>query len=204
MLVLDTAARICRKNFFTRKKSSVPAVRTPDKRRLPPEVPDIALRAPVFTWNSFPRPMENTLLSTCKALDSTSRQVDAAFACGEVLVIGECKSKRRHLGLENGGIEATEGHRQFLQNLLSEVDLRAVWLAHHPVGTNYDISDYRWIFPVGITPFVEFIWSLNPNLWIESSLPRILTPTELRDFLNGESAAAVLTNHSAAIRVRGS
>jgi hypothetical protein len=138
----------------------------------------------------------------CKALDGTSRQVDAAFACGEVLVIGECKSKRRHLGLENGSIEATEGHRQFLLNLLSEVDLRAVWLAHHPVGTNYDISGYRWIFPVGITPFVEFIWSSNPNLWIKGPLPRILTPTELRDFLNGRSAAAVLANHSAAVRVR--
>jgi hypothetical protein len=139
----------------------------------------------------------------CKGLDGTSCQIDAAFACGEVLVIGECKSKRRHLGLENGSMEATEGHRQFLQNVLSEVDRRAVWLAHHPTGTNFDISGYRWIFPVGITPFVEFIWSSNPNLWIRGPIPRILTPTELRDFLNGPSAAAVLANHSAAVRVCG-
>jgi len=45
MLVFVTAARIWRKNFLTRKKSSVPVVRMPDRRRLPPVDPAMEFKA---------------------------------------------------------------------------------------------------------------------------------------------------------------
>jgi hypothetical protein len=54
---------------------------------------------------------------------------------------------------------------------------------------------------MGITPFAEFIWTKNPNLWIRDRVPRVSTPAELRELLADPSAQDIFRNHSAAIRI---
>jgi hypothetical protein len=76
-----------------------------------------------------------------------------------------------------------------------EVDDKAHWLTAHPRGRNYDLGKYQGIIPLGVSPFVEYIPSLNARYWLKDGLPRVLTPNELSDFLSSpvtsESAMAL-------------
>jgi hypothetical protein len=67
---------------------------------------------------------------------------------------------------------------------LSEVDEKARWLASHPVGTNYDVTNYEYVLPVVISPFVEFIPSRDIRYWVSKDIPRVLAPTEFENLLN--------------------
>jgi len=57
----------------------------------------------------------------------------------------------------------------------------------NPVGTNYDISSYDYILPVGVSPFVEFIPSKDKRYWISDTIPRVLTVKEFNDLINDKS-----------------
>ena len=130
----------------------------------------------------------------CQGDDGTSRQIDAAFELNGVLVICECKAVWRSLGYERGDPVALDfRHREVVDRALSEADEKARWLHDHPSGSNYDIRKYHRILPVGVSPFVEYIPSLSSRYWITPSLPRVLTPTELADFLQSGKDAELLT-----------
>ena len=129
----------------------------------------------------------------CQGNDGTSRQVDAAFELNDVLVICECKAVWRSLGYERGDPSALEfRYREVVDRALSEADEKARWLHDHPVGSNYDIRKYHSILPVGVSPFVEYFASLGRRYWITPDLPRVLTPTELADFLQSGKDAEFL------------
>ncbi|MHC4796491.1 MAG: hypothetical protein ACYTF1_07585, partial [Planctomycetota bacterium] len=116
----------------------------------------------------------------CKAADGTSKQIDAAFKQGNLLIIVESKAVTRSIGFDRGDFQAIRYRQNVIEKALREVDDKARWLADHPVGSNYSITDVRWIMPIAVTPFVEFVPSLEPYYWIHKGLPRILTPMELK------------------------
>ena len=66
------------------------------------------------------------------------------------------------------------------ENLIHE---KASWLASNPVGTNYDISAYSYILPVGISTFVEFIPSKDKYYWMSDTIPRVLTVKEFKKLI---------------------
>ena len=118
-----------------------------------------------------------------KSKDGKSKQVDAAFAVGKFLVIVECRAKAYSLGMLRGDPVAIQHRQDLINTLLSEADTKANWLAKNPVGKNYDISKFSHILPLAVSPFVEFIPSLNTRYWIKPQIPRVLTPEELRGVL---------------------
>jgi hypothetical protein len=111
--------------------------------------------------------------------DGTSRQIDAAFGVGDVLVIAECRAVARSIAVERGDPKAMEKRRSVVEKALQDIDEKARWLATRPVGRNYDVSAYRTILPVGVTPFREYVPSRDARYWISLSLPRVLSPDEL-------------------------
>jgi hypothetical protein len=125
----------------------------------------------------------NSVLPTkaLKAQNNQSKQVDAAFGAGDVLVIVECKANGMSFGIELGDPSAIRYRKQLIEKALDEADTKARWLASNPVGRNYDISKYSRILPVAVTPFVEFIPSLKSYYWIKPRLPRVLSPSELNE-----------------------
>jgi hypothetical protein len=125
----------------------------------------------------------------CRAEDGTSRQIDAAFERGDVLIIVECKAIGRSLGYSHGDGRAQKYRMVKLLEGLGQVDDKARWLAVRPSGRNYEIPEHiRWICPVVVTPFTEFIPTLNERLWLRvGDLPRILKPSELREALKGNT-----------------
>ncbi|MDD5008967.1 MAG: hypothetical protein PHU49_06210 [Syntrophorhabdaceae bacterium] len=121
----------------------------------------------------------------CQEKEGTSRQIDFAAKVGAYLVIAECKAVGRSIAYDRGKPEAIK-YRQtnVVERVLAEADEKAQWLAKHPVGTNYDISQYKGIVPVGVSPFVEWIPSLDPHFWLQDGIPRVMTPYEFTDLLS--------------------
>lgn len=118
-----------------------------------------------------------------KGKDGQSKQIDAAFAVGKYLVVVECRAKAYSLGMLRGDPVAIQYRIDLINTLLSEADAKAQWLAKHPIGTNYDISKYSHILPLAVSPFAEFIPTLDSRYWIKPEIPRVLTPEELRGVL---------------------
>jgi hypothetical protein len=122
-----------------------------------------------------------------KGFDGQSREIDAAFERGKILVIVECKANARSIGYERGDLAALNFRRGKFEEALNQVDDKADWLSLHSKGANYDIRQYEGILPVVVTPFKEFMPSLNGRYWIEKELPRVLTPDELERLLGDKN-----------------
>jgi hypothetical protein len=123
--------------------------------------------------------------------DNTSRQVDAAFAVEDVLVICECKVVGRSIAVERGSADALATRKKVIDTALREIDEKAQWLLAHPKGTNYDITEFHYILPLGVTPFTEFIPSRDTYYWLNDRVPRVLSPHELAELLKPEVLPAI-------------
>lgn len=122
---------------------------------------------------------------SCRTSTREERQIDYAVARGSHLVIAECKAVGMSIAFDRGDPQAIKYRtNNVVERGLSEVDDKAKWLAAHPLGTNYDLSNYDYILPVVVSPFVEFIPSQDTRYWISRDVPRILTPKEFENLLN--------------------
>jgi hypothetical protein len=116
----------------------------------------------------------------CRAFDGTSKQVDASFISGDLLVIVECRAFAMSIGYDRGELDAQQYRINRIDKALRDISEKARWLADRPNGHNYNIDDnVQWICPCVVTPFVEFIPSLDEVYWLADDLARVLTPTEL-------------------------
>ena len=119
------------------------------------------------------------------APDGTSKQIDASFSVGKRLFIVECRAWPRSIGHEKGQKESIDYIKRKIDKTLEDIDEKAKWLSVHQTGSNYDISSlgFTEIVPVGVSPFVEYIPSLFEWYWLRDDVPRLLTPSELKDEL---------------------
>jgi hypothetical protein len=124
-------------------------------------------------------------LKECKSISDTVRQIDAAFKVGDTLVVIECRAVARSFGVDRGDPQALQYRRQKIEKALQDIDEKARWLSQNPVGTNYDIRRFARILPLAVTPFVEYMPSANSCYWLSETLPRVLTPRELSEALEG-------------------
>src|SRR5262249_6777521 len=89
-------------------------------------------------------------------------------------------------GVDRGEPYAIQYRLRKLNEALRDVDEKARWLASNPSGTNYDISNFKTIIPVAVTPFREYIPSLSSWYWLTPSMARVLSPEELNELLDSE------------------
>jgi len=122
-------------------------------------------------------------VTACKSLDGEKRQIDAAFSVGDLLVIVECRAVGQSIGFHRGQIKAINYRNKRIKSSLEDIDEKASWLAEHPKGKNYNITNYRNILPICVSPFVEFIPKSDSYYWLTDDLPRILIPRELFESL---------------------
>lgn len=117
--------------------------------------------------------------SEIRADNGSSKQFDASFRAGDTLVIVECRAVARSLGIERGDPRAIQFRNSLIDRTLKDIDTKANWLRISPKGRQYDVTQFRRIMPVGVTPFREYIPSLDQHYWVNDTLPRIMTPFEL-------------------------
>jgi hypothetical protein len=120
----------------------------------------------------------------CRSKDGTRKQIDYAHAVGKHLIICECKAVGMSIGFDRGNPQAVRYRvENVVKRALSEIDEKATWLAENPIGANYDVRAFDDILPVAVSPFVEFIDSLEKYYWISEEIPRVVTPNELEKLL---------------------
>jgi hypothetical protein len=149
-------------------------------------------------------PADRTVLSNKQlfANDGSSRQVDAAIAIGEILLIVECRANSRSIAFDRGMPAAIARRREIIESALNDIDDKAAWLKKHPKGSRHDLTRFGGILPIGVTPFPEFIHSRMPRYWLDSWLPRVLSLDELRDALENGSLARAAKNCLNVVRLK--
>ncbi len=131
--------------------------------------------------NDSPGPLPTSRL---ESLNGSYKQIDFSYCIGDILVIGECKAVGRAIDFELGNKNTIDYRSEEVVNRsLKEADEKVEWLINNPIGRQYDISKYKYILPIGISPFKEYIHSTDDYFWINDSLPRVLTPLELKNLI---------------------
>ena len=116
----------------------------------------------------------------CKTKEGKTKQVDASFKVGNRLVIVECRAVGKAISFLHGDPNAIGYRNRVIDGALIDIDSKANWLREHPIGSNYDISEFVDILPIVVTPFVEYINNKNTHYWLTEKLPRVVTPNELK------------------------
>lgn len=124
----------------------------------------------------------------CKAINGEERQIDYAVSFDKYLLIAECKAVGTSIGFERGNPESIKYRIDNVVDLsLTQVDEKAAWLADNPIGTNYDISSYEYILPIGVSPFIEYIPSKEKKYWISDTIPRVLSVNEFKELISDKN-----------------
>ena len=108
------------------------------------------------------------------------REVDVAIRASNVLFVCECRAFERPLDFSIGNPKTIQARCDDLQKKVEQALSLADLLRRHPKGAEYDVSWATEVIPVVISPYVEWVWSLDDSLWISKSpmMPRILSPGE--------------------------
>lgn len=140
---------------------------------------------------------QNSYLPTTesKGLDRTSKQVDFSVAKGGVLVLVECKAVARSFGIFSGQAQALEHRlRNVINKGLDDVDKKLAWFLNHPKGTNFDITGFKFLVGIVVSPFTEFIPSTENKYWLNSNLPRVLTIDEFELLMDSDLEKTITKN----------
>ncbi|MFH2145153.1 MAG: SEC-C metal-binding domain-containing protein [Candidatus Omnitrophota bacterium] len=118
------------------------------------------------------------------ALDGSKKEIDIAIIKNKCLFLCELKSTNRSFAFEKGTKGALNYRKNEQIKALKQVQDKTDWLASRRKGKNYFIPDeVNIIIPLVLTPFVEYIWSLDEYLWLTNKIPRILTLEEFKKIL---------------------
>jgi hypothetical protein len=124
----------------------------------------------------------------CKSFNNSTKQIDYAIAINNILIICECKLKENSIGYYKGNLESIHQRREnVIEKSITEVKEKAVWLSQNPKGRNYDISEFKYILPIGLSAFKEFTPSTNKKYWISETIPRVLTIEEFNKIIDNKS-----------------
>ncbi|WP_156126171.1 hypothetical protein [Hymenobacter sp. DG25B] len=121
----------------------------------------------------------------CKGLDRSSKQIDFSHLIGDVLIIAECKAAARRSSFFNGSHNALKlRESKVIEKGITQIEQKAQWLIQHKKGTNYNIENVKYIIPVAISPFVEYIPYTSKRYWLNDILPRVLSIDEFLELIN--------------------
>lgn len=120
------------------------------------------------------------------AHDGSERELDAGVLVGDRMYLFECVSIERPLDYEIGRPKTMAVRRRRLSQKLDQAKSLHAFVSKNPSGRNFDFSDAREFVWAVVSPFVEWIWDLGSELWLNSRTPRILTPDEVFALLGSE------------------
>ncbi|WP_124468961.1 hypothetical protein [Burkholderia cepacia] len=129
------------------------------------------------------------LESTEIVLGDKDREVDVAIRVGDRLFVCECRAFERPLNFEIGNPATIGARNDDLQDKVKQVMSLAELFRKYPKGANYDVTWASAIVAIVVSPYVEWVWSMNDELWIskEKLIPRIMESGEALDFIRGHS-----------------
>lgn len=111
------------------------------------------------------------------------KQIDCSFIVGEFLFLAEAKSFNVSFGYDKGDKAAIDYRRIKLEAALEEVESTADFLVKYAGRTGVSIpKGIKYIIPIVVSAFPEFIWEYNQHLFLDKSFdrPRIMSLTALK------------------------
>lgn len=121
---------------------------------------------------------------TLTAADGNEREVDVSFVAGRTLYLVECKAYAQNPRIDQGDFAALKGRQESLECYLDQARTLAEFLAENRSGRNYAVPKEVESFEhVVCAPAIEYIWSRDPGLWLDSETPRICHPEEMLAFV---------------------
>jgi hypothetical protein len=109
------------------------------------------------------------------------------------MFICEVKSITKSFAFELGDIEALEFRRRKLESALDQADDKADWLAARKCGDNYAIPEaIHALVPMVISPFTEYIWTTNSNLWLTEKIPRVCLASDVDQLTNDDALSEIV------------
>ena len=121
------------------------------------------------------------------AYNNSSKQIDYAIGLNNILIICECKLKENSIGYYKGSRTSLEQRRiNVIEKSIDESNQKAIWLSNNPIGKNYDITEFKYILPIGLSAFKEFTPSTNKKYWITDKIPRVLTIEEFNKIIENK------------------
>ncbi len=124
---------------------------------------------------------------TLKARSGKSREVDAAFRCKDSLILCECRAMETPLDLEISRPKSLNARIDDLTDKVEQARTLTEFVRDNISGENYDFSWASSIEYLVVSPFVEWVWSRDPSLWLDVTTPRILSFGEAVAYLGRES-----------------
>jgi len=113
------------------------------------------------------------------------REVDASFYLGKFLFILECKSVNVSFGFDKGDAKSLNYRIEKSKEGLNQVEDTALFIVKNKHNLTKQIpKGVKYIIPILITPFPEYIWEKSENLFLNKDLPRVLTLKELQQIKN--------------------
>jgi hypothetical protein len=114
-----------------------------------------------------------------KALNSSSRQLDAGVAIGDELFLFECVSIGRPLDYEIAQPATISERNRRLEKKVSQALSLAEFFRDNAVGTNFEFRQIRRFVPFVVSPFEEWTWDGSERMWEQDPhQPRILSVSE--------------------------
>ena len=109
------------------------------------------------------------------------KEIDASFFINEFLFILECKSINVSFGFDMGDKKSLEFRKSKLEEALEEVNNKALFIAQNKDDLNKRLPvGIKYIIPIVVSSFPEYIWEKSDDLFISDDLPRILTIDDLK------------------------
>jgi len=114
-------------------------------------------------------------------------ELDASVRVESVLVAIDAKSLQVSPGYRAHVHADVRNRWQKFERYVEHADGQAETLAERPRGTNYDllVDGYTHVVTLLCSTVPEYIDSDDPNFFVREDLPRVATPSELRDYLAG-------------------
>lgn len=120
------------------------------------------------------------------------REIDVAIRSGNCLILCECRASERPLNFEIGDPRTISKRGEDFQGKVDQVLSLSELLRQHPKGASYDFGWAQEVVGVVVSPYIEWIWSLEEQLWVSKQplIPRILSAPEAIFYIKSLSCDA--------------
>lgn len=130
--------------------------------------------------NSFDVIMQSTKIK----VNGLEREIDVAIRIKDSLFLFECRAFERPLDFLIGKPKTISIRTEDMNDKLSQVTTLVDFVQLNRAGDNYDFTWAESIHGSVVSPYTEWIWSLNEHLWTETpTFPKIMSPTEALEYL---------------------
>lgn len=116
-----------------------------------------------------------------------SKEIDATLIIEDVLFVIEAKAINLSFGFDKGDKQALEFRIRKMKKAIKESNEKAVFISKYHRHLNINLpSQIKFICPIVLSSFPEYIWEKSDELFISisNSLPRIITINDIKELKN--------------------